>query len=246
MAKAIYDIQLMDALTGASIITAGGKVLVATVNDTTKATLLNADTGASLTNPLTPTRGKIRFAIDSVSPLESVVDIYGISPSGHAFVVRDVKPGTPTEIRIDTGNRNQVLVIPFAIGDTTATTETDTGFDLPTGAMVLPFPAIYVTAEDATETIDVGLLSTESGGDANGFLALLSVATPGMVSGQATGTATLGALMLESITADAGTASVRDTYVVGATAVSVSYTLTAGTNTAEGFIHLPYVLPPTM
>ncbi len=88
----------------------------------------------------------------------------------------------------------------------------------------------------------MGLLSSESGGDADGILALLAVGTAGVILPHVGTTPTFGVLLLETVTADAGTAAVRDTYVIGATAVSLTYTLTAGTDTAVGVIRVPYIL----
>lgn len=242
MSTALFDIQLVDASTGKAIIAAGGTVYVAPAGEENKKSLVNADTGAALTNPLTPTRGKIRFGIASASPIEASVDLYGITPAGRAFVVKAVQPGKPTEIFIDTIRREQTLIIPFSIADTTAATETDTGFNLPTGVQVRPFPSIYVVDIDATETIDVGLLSSESGGDADGFMVGLSVGTAGAVDPTFATTVTQGALL--KATATGAAAIIPESYIVGATAVSVSYTLTTGSDTATGFISIPYVLAP--
>lgn len=58
--------------------------------------------------------------------------------------------------------------------------ETDTGFDIPKGAILYPWEMILIVATvDATETIEVGILSTESGGDADGFIDGYSIATQG-------------------------------------------------------------------
>lgn len=88
------------------------------------------------------------------------------------------------------------LVIPIGFAD--GTTETDTGFDLPTKCLVLPNVAVYVvTAEvtGATKTIDFGPLSTESG-DADGFGVGVSVAATGVIPATLLNTGqTLGALL---------------------------------------------------
>ena len=239
-----FDIQLYDALTKKAIITTGGTLYVTEATGLRgKATLVNPDSDyAALANPVSATRGKFRFAIANTGLGEPAVDLFGMAPGGQAFQVINVKPGDPTDIFIDTSNVMQQLVVPFAIADTAAATETDTGFNFPTGATLLPYPAVDVRVADATETIDVGLLSSESGGDANGILALLDIGTTGLILPHVGTTPTFGVLLLETVTADAGTASVRDTYVIGATAVSLSYTLTAGSDTAVGYIKVPYIL----
>lgn len=238
-----FDIQLYDALTRKAIITTGGKVYVCATGAYAKSTLVDPDNDyASLANPVAATRGKFRFAIATTGPGLPALDIYGMAPGGQAFRATNIKPGEPNDIFVDTTNVMQELRVPFSIADTTAATETDTGFDIPTGATLLPYPSVDVKTADATETIDVGLLASESGGDANGILALLDVGTAGVILPHVGTTPTFGVLLLETVTADAGTAAVRDTYVIGATAISLSYTLTTGTDTAVGVIRVPYIL----
>lgn len=243
MATALYNVQLMDRATGKAIIAAGGKCLVVTAGGTAKRTLLNAATGASLTNPLTPTRGQIAFGIASATPLADSADLYIMAPGGQFVVARGVKAGDPTEIWIDTHRREQVLILPFDIADTAAATETDTGFDFVTGMTVLPTPTFHVSATDSGITLDVGTLSTESGGDADGFIDAASVAVAGALVPTCAATATVGSLLRETLT-DSGsaTSSARSPYEIGATAVSVSYTLSSGADTAKGYFELPYRL----
>lgn len=65
-------------------------------------------------------------------------------------------------------------------GGTTA--EVDTGFDLPANAIAHEWFLDVKTAEatGGTKTVDVGLLSTESGGDADGFMRAVDVSSTGM------------------------------------------------------------------
>jgi hypothetical protein len=60
--------------------------------------------------------------------------------------------------------------------------EQDTGIDLPANALVLDVLVNVTTAEatGATKTIDLGILSSESGGDADGLIDGLSVASTGL------------------------------------------------------------------
>lgn len=235
----IYEIQLQEADTGETMLGAGGVMTVVTAGGAAKATLYNPDTFASLANPITPTRGKFRFA--TLATVESV-DVYGMSAGGHSFHYLGAKPAAPVEVFIDTHQIEQVAVIPWAAADTTASTETDTGWNLPIYGQVMPGTSIIVTAIDATETIDVGLLSSESGGDADGFLVGASVATLGRVPGLLVGTDTLGALLKEDT--NASSVLVPKAYPVGLTAVSVTYTLSAGSDTGAGFICIPYHRSP--
>ena len=231
-----WRIQLKDAMTGEAIITAGGTVYVATNGDAQKATLYTA-AGASLANPITPTRGFINFfAADTVEK----VDLYGMAPGGEAFVLKNVSPSGPNEIEVDTGRLNHVLVIPFSIADTTATTETDTGFDTGTDKLWLPTPFIKVSTIDATETIDVG---TDGSGanDADGFIN--AVALDSAVAVKATLLAsgdTMGALFSVLDSANAGDDAPEG--FINSANDNITYTLTAGTDTAEVFICLPYII----
>lgn len=231
----IYEVQIQNLNTGDSLITAGGTVHVAQAGLPDLQDIYDADTLLAATNPLTPVRGKIRFA--TLATVASV-DLYGIDADGRFFVRKGVKPGAVTEIYPDDGT-HQVAVIPFSVADATAATEKDTGFDLPLHAVV-ESAGVHVTAADATETIDVGVLSSETAGDADGFLVAASVAATGRVLGLLIGTDTRGALLRE----DTNAASVfvpKGHPFTGSDGRSISYTLSAGSDTAKGFIHLPYV-----
>jgi hypothetical protein len=234
MGNRIFKIQLAD-LDGRPLLTSGGKVYVATNGDAAKATLYNS-AGASLTNPVTPTRGQIEFYVaDSVT----TVDLYGVSGDGYAFQTLNVAASGPNEIKLDTNRRHQTLVIPFAQGDFTANTETATGFVEPTSALMLPNPAVRVTTIDATETIDVGTLSTDTG-DADGFIAGLALGTPGLVKATVTnGSNTMGALFEVQDSANAGDINSEGRVSGGK---SITITTSAGSDTGEGFIYLPYLL----
>ncbi len=60
--------------------------------------------------------------------------------------------------------------------------EQDSGWDLPTAGFVSDILVNVRTAEatGATKTLDIGLLSSESGGDADGFVDGLSVSSVGL------------------------------------------------------------------
>jgi hypothetical protein len=119
-------------------------------------------------------------------------------------------------------------VIPIAI--VAATTETDTGVNLPAKALVLDVSLDVQTAEatGGTKTLDVGTLSSESGGDANGFLVGISAAGTGLiVPSLAAAGVTLGALLIETVTdSNSDTLSARKPYATTLhTAKSITYTL---------------------
>jgi len=230
-----YKIQLKSAALLTAIITAGGTCYVATNGAAAKATLYTA-AGSSLANPVTPTRGNINFFVaDSVS----LVDLYILAPGGQFLVVKDLAASGPNEILVDTSNRHQCMVIPISYADSTAAAETATGFTEPANALMLPNPAFKVTAIDATETIDVGTLSTDSG-DADGFLAAIDVATLGLVKATVVnGGNTMGALFEIQDSANSGDIA-PEGHVSGEK--SITYTTTAGSDTVEGFAILPYLL----
>lgn len=229
-----YRIQLKDANTLEAIITAGGKAFVAVNGDALKATLKDVD-GAALANPISLTRGFINFF---TAETVLMVDLYIQAPGGQFIVVKNVKPSGPNEILVGTG-RNQCMVIPWAAADLTAATETSTGFTVPSGLM-LPTPFIHVTAIDATEDIDVGTLSTDTG-DADGYMDGVSVAALGIIKASLLASAdTMGALFSVLDSANAGDdAPEGDNTMVGK---AITVTTSAGSDTGKGFIYLPYLL----
>ena len=232
-----YNIQLVDLLTGENVITAGGVVQVCSDGSPDKQAITDKD-GTALANPLALTRGHMEFHVPTTV---TQVDLFISCPGGQFATAYNVKPSGPNEILVNTQNRSQVMVIPFSHADSSAATEKDTGFDLPANSIVLPHPTIRVVDVDATETIDVGTLSTESGGDADGFVVTVSVATAGVVKGTVLqGSNTLGALFEVQDSANAGDLT-HEAHVT-ATATSISYTTTAGSDTVSGFAFLPYIL----
>ena len=90
----------------------------------------------------------------------------------------------------DVIDRVKVIRIQYSDG----TGEIDTGWDLPSTAVVEDVFVNVITAEatGSTKTIDVGLLSTESGGDADGLLDGISVASTGLKGPSLTITETTG------------------------------------------------------
>lgn len=232
-----YKIQMYDNA-GRVILGSGGNCYVAIAGAAGKQTLTDVN-GASLSNPIALSQGLAEFYVaDSISS----VDVYVMTPGGQFTVEKTLAPGTLCEINVDTSDREQVAVIPFAIGDTAAATETDTGFDLPLNAIAKSIGGgVLVSVLDATETIDVGLLSTESGGDANGFFITLAVATEIFnLPSLANGALTLGAMLVAD--EDGAGALVPEAHRGDGVAESICYTLTTGTDTAEGFIFLPYMI----
>lgn len=232
----VYDLQLQDFRTGKTISAAGTQVSVLTDGTPDLATLYDPDAGyASKSNKFAATAGKIRFAVASSV---AQVDLCVMTPTGQALYLTDWTPGQ-SQIGYDANQRQNLLIAPFSYAEGVAT-EVDTGFNIPAGATVPPSPFLKVTAIDATETLDVGLLSSESGGDADGFLAAVSVGTLGLVKGTLLSSGqTLGALL--RVDESGAGVLVPEQHLI-ATAVSVTYTITTGSDTGKGFIAIPYQL----
>lgn len=120
-----------------------------------------------------------------------------------------------------------VIKISVAAADFADNTEVDLGVDVPSDALV-EYAYINVTTAEATattKTLDVGLLSSESGGDADGFLDGVSVASavpaiPTLVNGGNT----LGALLRVASGVTAGDNSYEPHSTESVTAKSVSAT----------------------
>jgi hypothetical protein len=226
----IVDFQLVEAATGRHIKSSGGKVFVAANGTFHKATIYDVDQ-AALANPMTPNQGRIYF---QVAKSVAMVDLYIQAPKGQFIVIKNVVPGDRQEVPVDVSALQQTYVIPWAAVDSAAATEQDTGFDLPTDSLVSPHVAINVGSIDATETLDFGILSSESGGDADGFGVGVSVATLGTVALKSASTATRGALI--------GAGTLDRGYRCDGTAKSISYTTSSGSDTGEGTILLPVLL----
>lgn len=229
-----FNFQLYERLNGKIIRDSGGVVYVTGADDAAKATLMDKD-GASESNALSLTNGGATFyTANSITSL----DLYIMTPGGQFIVEKGITPGEH-DLYVDVQQRHQCMVIPFSMDDLTANTETDTGFDEPSNAIMLPDAAIRVVTVDATETIDVGTDSTDSG-DANGFIAAASVANAAVVNGTiANGSNTLGALFEVQDSANAGDLT-HEGHISGGK--SITLTTSAGSDTAEGFIYLPYLL----
>lgn len=123
-------------------------------------------------------------------------------------------------------------------------TETDTGYDLP-ARMLVEHVYPEVVTNVAGSTIDVGVLSTESGGDADGFVDGASCATAGVVAPNivdaTAANITLGALLYDAQikSADATAlylASRRPHYAGSITGKSISYMTSA--HAIAGYIHV--------
>ncbi len=249
-----WKIQLHDRHSGEIISATGGVAYVAKAGLLAQESLLDS-TGAAASNPSALTNGLIDFyTANSVVS----VDLYVMAPGGQFVVKRTVKPSGPNEIFIDLSDRRQVAVIPFDHADQVAAAEEDTGFDLPTNAAVQPEGiGVHVVDVDAGEDIDVGLLTGESGGDPDGFMAVVDLDNAGFIPADLAVTVggtetyfsanTLGVMLSDFIVGtnldqDYGLGH-RKPHVGDGTAKSITYTLTTGSDTASGYLMIPYILP---
>lgn len=142
--------------------------------------------------------------------------------------------------------------------DVLSTGEKDTGFDLPAKGFVFNAIVDVTTLETtgSTKTVDVGLLSSETGGDADGFLDGVSTAavatlpgampvTDGTNTNFFTAAPTRGVLFFDGLLgADAAaTPGVVTTrlHVLNGTAKSLTYTLGSAHTELVAFIIVVYV-----
>lgn len=246
-------IQLKDVFTQQNINDSGGVVFVCNAGTPVLATITDLS-GNSLANPIQLTNGLISFQFSSVNTSqEAGLDIYGMTAKGHWFEMLNAvgvpsgqftgKMSGPNEILIDTSIKRMRMKIPFAIGNTgpagacAAGTEFKIGLSLPSPSMVLDRlhgMGVLMTTIQSGKTINFGILSTDTGGNASGFQNGTSLA-PTAPSLQVVGTN--GALFSSNApyTSDTETGSALN-------GLDLSLTLSSGTTTAQGFLLQPYML----
>lgn len=227
-------------------------------SDTRETLTVFADnTSTSLTNPVTTAnfasatvcKGKVQFRVDPGEAGDRYVDLKVVNTDGgyYAFIEDFDQYQHKIILNETTGNPHHGCIW-FGASDNS---ETDTGVDFLADTFIHDVWVEVVTV-DATETIDVGLLSTETAGDANGLRAAVSVATAGFIKDTAvitngsnidyTAASTYGALLVTAITgsdavATCGGKSYIGHVVTGTNAKSLTYTGSAGSDTAAGYIH---------
>lgn len=153
-----------------------------------------------------------------------------------------------------------IFVLEFDIGRVAG--EIDTGYDFQKGDVVYPQACVRVATAEATgttKTVDVGILSSESGGDADGFLdgvvtsatgvvTLTMTATDGVSQNYVAAAPKLGALLRAGLlggdAADTASALIPVPWVCDGTAKSLTYTIgsTATELVAKGY--LTFFRPP--
>ena len=177
-------------------------------------------------------RGRIQtWLIDTVTSF----DLHVMTPTGQWFTAIGLVPGANNELAYDTYRLQNVARIPIGAvtaNSFTAGTEFDTGFDFTTGMQLSPMGVAFeVETLEGSRTIEVGLLSSESGGDADGLIDAISTASAVVVDAKSAATNTRGALY--------GGTTLDRTYVIAA-AKSVTFTWVASSTVAKGYALLPY------
>lgn len=216
-------------------ITSGITFKVLAINTDTSETLTYYGGSTSLTNPVSTTNfasdtvcaDRIRFRTDPTdSTSDRYVDLIVVDTAGgYTAFIEDFDYYTHSIILDERPNIQHSGMIWFGASDNT---ETDTGIDFDYDTL-LEHVGVEVVTVDANETIDVGILSTGTNGDADGLVDGASVATAGHPLITLT---TSGALM------DDGTNFDPDGHVIlSANEQSLTYTGSAGSDTAAGYIH---------
>lgn len=231
-----YKFQLHDkslgGFAGPAILTAGGTVIACVAGSPLRATLTDVD-GVSVSQPVSLTRGGASFYTT-----ETALDLFIQSGDGQFVALWSVGPDELNEVPIDRYNPDQCLIIPFHITNFAAATETDTGFDQFQTMAMKPWPMIKVTTVDAGQVIDVGT-DGSGGNDPDGFIDGVSVANALLVKATLLASGdTMGALLSVLDSANAGD-DAPEPYVNSVTE-NITATLDAGSDTAAGYIFLPY------
>ena len=243
-------------------LTSGVTFKVLAVDADTSETLTYYTKSTSLTNPVTTAsfadnticNDMVSFRVDPTDATnDRYVDLIVVDTNGGYTAFVEDFDKYQHSIVID--KRPNVLhqgCIWFAYNNNV---ETDTGVNFIADTFILDVWVEVVTV-DATETLDVGLLSSETAGDANGLRAAVSVATAGFITdtgiitnGAAidyTAATTYGALLVTAITgSDAVTTNGGKSYighvVTGTNANSLTYTESAGGDTAAGYIFYQFI-----
>ena len=221
MGKRRYDSQLVDASTGESMTTLGGScwAVVAGAQTWLETFDYDDDMASNGRAAVDLVNGMARFAVDDDV---LAIDVFGIAPTGHSWQALGIGGGF-AQVRIDTNRMfGQSLVVPFDAGDVakwTLAAETDSGIDMPYNVAVARAGYVNVLEIDDGETIDLGLLSSEADGDADGLMNAVSIGTLGLV-------------------VDDGAPTLAKTPNAGAK--SVSMTISAGSDTGRGYVVLAY------
>jgi tetrahydromethanopterin S-methyltransferase subunit F len=237
-------------------LTSGVTFKVLAQNSDTAETLYYYKGSTSLTNPVTTTNfaantvcnDQVRFRVDPTdTTYDRYVDLIVVDTNGgYTAFIEDFDKYTHSIIIDERPNIMHHGIIWF---DATTTDETDTGIDFLADTMVHDVRVEVVTTASA-KTLDVGLLSTETSGDADGFRDAVLLTTAGYVADTGvvtdgttidwTATSTYGALLYKSISGSDAVASGGGRSYLGHIVTSgkaSSLTYSQSSTSGDGYIH---------
>lgn len=163
------------------------KVLAAGSNTAETLYVYGDNTYTALTNPITTTAfaattgGLVAFRVDPTdSTYDRYVDLIVVDTAGgYTATVRNFDRYTHKIVIDERPNVRHHGVIWY---NGSTTNETTTGVQLPYMSAVWDVQLEVVTAGTSGTTLKVGLLSTESGGDADGYIVSRLVSTAGFIA----------------------------------------------------------------
>lgn len=218
----------------------GGFIMVTKPSNAVKAGLTTR-TGATQANGFALTSGGAEFYYED--SVDTSVDCFIMTPSGHFIAKYGLVAGI-YELPVDLQVRRQMAIIPVAAADYTANVETSTGFVLPRCIVESPNVGMFVATLEASRTLSLGPLSTETGGSATGFLATLSTAAAGqIIATLANGAETLGTLL--RVLSTGGSVLVPRPFAVQGTtpnARTIGVTTAASSASFRVYAQIPYTL----
>ncbi len=237
-------------------LTSGVTFKVLAQDSDTAETLYYYKGSTALTNPVTTTNyasntvcnDQVRFRVDPTdSTYDRYVDLIVVDTNGgYTAFIEDFDKYTHSIIIDERPNIMHHGMIWF---DATTTAETDTGVDFLADTMIHDVRVEVVTTASA-KTLDVGLLSTETSGDADGFRAAVLLTTAGYVADTGVVTAgttidwtaasTYGALLYKSIAGSDAVASGGGRSYLGHVVTSgkaSSLTYSQSSTSGDGYIH---------
>lgn len=164
-------------------ITTGVYYYVLTTGTATLGTIYSDQAATAKTNPVSTTvfsadGGYIKFfTANSVTAVDLIVFT---NDGGVAYKHNMANRSQKVRVNTDMTCSPRIYPVPFNGLSSNYNTSNDTGFSVPIGGQVVD-AKLWVDASPGSGTINVGLATTESGGDVNGYLAATSIATSGTV-----------------------------------------------------------------
>jgi hypothetical protein len=170
----VEDQRSMGTVDSDGKLTSGVYVFIYDAGTKTLSTIYSDDKLTAKTNPIS----RAQFATDEGIKFWSTSDSHDLFIAHSDGSVARLTSVTPTthSIKLNRDGLDKCMVFPIAAS--AGGTETDTGLDLPKICKVYDV-ALEVVTLDAGETVTIGLLSSETNGDADGLMLSTSVATAG-------------------------------------------------------------------